>query len=78
MISVTVEDAKRLLTPEDFSTLQRWFKDELPGELASAPQPPPVGAGILLDDKKLAMLDHVLAIAGKRRAVHQRRPSRVL
>lgn len=75
--TVTVEDARRLLTPEEFSSLERWFKGELAGELANAPQPPEIGP-VTLDDQKLTMLDHVLAVAGKRRAVFQRRPSRLM
>lgn len=64
--TVTIEDAKRLLNATDFAYLSTWHREDLAKALSELPQPPEMG---MVDDDqyKLAMLDHALAEAGRRR-----------
>lgn len=64
--TVSVEDAKRLLSSTDFAYLAVWFQDDLAKSLADLPQPPEMGMAED-DEYKLSMLDHALAEAGRRR-----------
>jgi hypothetical protein len=65
-LTVSVEDAQRLLPSTDFAYLSTWHREELAKALDDLPQPPVMGiAGD--DDYKLSMLDHALAEIGRRR-----------
>jgi len=66
-LTVSVEDAQRLLSSTDFAYLSTWHREELAKALADLPQPPLVGIGITEDDRKLTMLDHAFAEIGRRR-----------
>jgi hypothetical protein len=66
-LTVTVEDAKRLLSSTDFAYLSTWYREELAKALSELPQPPLVGIAITEDDRKLTMLDHAFAEIGRRR-----------
>jgi hypothetical protein len=66
-LTVSVEDAQRLLSSTDFAYLAVWHREELAKALAELPQPPIVGIAVTEDDRKLTMLDHAFAEIGRRR-----------
>ena len=65
-LTVSVEDAQRLLSSTDFAYLSTWHREELAKALADLSQPPEMGMAED-DEYKLSMLDHALAEAGRRR-----------
>jgi hypothetical protein len=70
MFEVTIEDAKRLLSTEDFEFLQNLHGDNLETVLKEAQQPPELGIASE-DDFKRCMLGGVLG-----QYSHTRQPSR--